>query len=163
SARTDGALGAGSLVRQRVHGRRQEPRHRSAHDHASWRDVARGARRPRDGARRRSARARRHGHAHAPHKGRGTETMTHISGFPLPPSLPRALVLACAGLIPAGAQVGGSPTSGVYVVSDGASLVPQLRRNISLSLSGVPVETALREISRRADVPITYNDLILPK
>ena len=48
-------------------------------------------------------------------------------------------------------------------LADGATLVPQLRRNISLKLTGVSVEQALREIGKRANVPITYNDAILPK
>src|SRR5690242_1792814 len=61
------------------------------------------------------------------------------------------------------ASQGSYPTRSVEVVSDASSLVPQLRRNISLSLRGVSVETALREIGKRADVPITYNDVILPK
>jgi TonB-linked SusC/RagA family outer membrane protein len=51
----------------------------------------------------------------------------------------------------------------VRIVADAAALVPQLHRNISLKLSGVSVEQALREIGRRAEVPITYNDVILPK
>ncbi len=57
----------------------------------------------------------------------------------------------------------GFPTEAVTIVSDPASLVPQLRRSISLQLSGVSVEQALREIARRANVPITYNDAILPR
>ena len=60
-------------------------------------------------------------------------------------------------------DVGSSPTETVRIVSDAASLVPQLHKNISLKLSGVSVERALREIGKRADVPITYNDAILPK
>ncbi len=69
----------------------------------------------------------------------------------------------CAALgtpAPAGAQTG---TESVRIVSDGSSLIPQLRRNISLRLDGVSVEQALREIGRQANVPITYNDVILPK
>ena len=57
----------------------------------------------------------------------------------------------------------GSPRESVRIVADAASLVPQLHRNISLKLTGVSVEQALREIGRRANVPITYNDAILPK
>lgn len=52
---------------------------------------------------------------------------------------------------------------GLAVAADAAALVPQLRRNISLKLAGVSVEQALREIGQRANVPITYNDAILPK
>jgi TonB-linked SusC/RagA family outer membrane protein len=58
---------------------------------------------------------------------------------------------------------GGSPTESVRLVADAATLVPQLHRSISLRLAGVSVEAALREIGRRADVPITYNDAILPR
>ncbi len=40
--------------------------------------------------------------------------------------------------------------------------IPQLRKQISVSLVGVSLETALREIGRQAGLPITYNDRILP-
>jgi TonB-linked SusC/RagA family outer membrane protein len=41
--------------------------------------------------------------------------------------------------------------------------IPQLRRSIAINLTGVTIETALREIGRRSELPITYNDRILPK
>jgi len=52
---------------------------------------------------------------------------------------------------------------GVAVAMDAVALVPHLRRNISLNLVGVSVEQALRKIGQLANVPITYNDAILPK
>jgi TonB-linked SusC/RagA family outer membrane protein len=75
-----------------------------------------------------------------------------------------ATLLALGWHTAAAAQVRSDrPTSGVQIVADAQGLVPQLRRNISVKLAGVSVEQALREIGRRADVSITYNDVILPK
>ena len=48
-------------------------------------------------------------------------------------------------------DVGSSPTESLRIVSDAAALVPQLHKNISLKLSGVSVERALREIAGGAD------------
>ncbi|HEX3867790.1 MAG TPA: SusC/RagA family TonB-linked outer membrane protein, partial [Gemmatimonadaceae bacterium] len=80
----------------------------------------------------------------------------------------RTLALVATAVLarqPVVAAQGGSGTASesVYIVANAAALVPQLQRNISLQLSGVSVEQALREIARRADVPITYNDAILPR
>ena len=70
------------------------------------------------------------------------------------PMLVATLVaLAGVGTVPAlSAQTRpGRPTESVRVVSDAAALIPQLNRSISLNLSGVSVEQALREIGRRAE------------
>jgi TonB-dependent SusC/RagA subfamily outer membrane receptor len=70
----------------------------------------------------------------------------------------RALALTLCAFATLGAQ-----NSSPQLLGDVATGIPQLRRSIALNLTGVTLETALREIGRRSELPITYNDRILPK
>ena len=54
---------------------------------------------------------------------------------------------------------GGQPT---ILSREDIAGIPQLRKQITVSFVGVSLETALREISRKAGLAITYNDRILP-
>jgi len=53
--------------------------------------------------------------------------------------------------------------SAVLLRREIAAAIPQLKRSISLRLEGVTLERALETIARQADLPITYNDAILPR
>ena len=57
----------------------------------------------------------------------------------------------------------GAQNRSPQLLGDVATGIPQLRRSIAINFTGVTIETALREIGRRSELPITYNDRILPK
>jgi outer membrane receptor protein involved in Fe transport len=85
----------------------------------------------------------------------------------------RPLVAWLLGLCATGAMATGvrgqepggdtGPGSPVLLRREIAAAIPQLKRNISLRLEGVSLERALETIARQADLPITYNDAILPR
>lgn len=77
-----------------------------------------------------------------------------------------ACMLLAVGML-AGMQNawGQAPTGGAGVLlrRDVAAAIPQLRRKISLRLEGASMEEAFRTIALKADLPLTYNDRILPR
>jgi outer membrane receptor protein involved in Fe transport len=76
------------------------------------------------------------------------------------------VVLAMMITVSAGgvAQVPDSaPRVQVLLRRDIAAAIPQLQRTISLQLEGASLDEALRTVAHRAELPITYNDAILPR
>src|SRR2546425_11177848 len=56
-----------------------------------------------------------------------------------------------------------APRAQVLLRRDIAAAIPQLQRTISLQLEGASLDEALRTVAHRAELPITYNDAILPR
>jgi len=57
----------------------------------------------------------------------------------------------------------GAPTAQVLLRRDIAAAIPQLQRTISLQLEGASLDEALQTVAHQAELPITYNDAILPR
>src|SRR5260370_2666218 len=55
------------------------------------------------------------------------------------------------------------PKAQVLLRGDVAAALPQLQRRISLQLEGASLDEALQAVAHRAELPITYNDAILPR
>ena len=75
-------------------------------------------------------------------------------------------ILACGLILLAiTPKVGGAQNrQGVNVVRarEIASVIPQLRRKISLKLEGTSIDAALQAVAKKAGLPLTYSDAILP-
>jgi len=56
-----------------------------------------------------------------------------------------------------------APRAQVLLRRDIAAAIPQLQKTISLQLEGASLDEALQTVSHRAELPITYNDAILPR
>ena len=69
-----------------------------------------------------------------------------------------ALTLRAEGQVP---DTGSRPE--VLLRRDVALAIPQLNRTISVRFEGAPLDEALRTVARQADLPLTYNDAILPR
>src|SRR6266702_4689258 len=76
------------------------------------------------------------------------------------------VVLAMMIIVSAGgvAQVPDSaPRAQVLLRRDIAAAIPQLQKTISLQLEGASLDEALQTVAHQAELPITYNDAILPR
>src|SRR5882762_2269830 len=56
-----------------------------------------------------------------------------------------------------------APKAQVLLRRDIAAAIPQLQKTISLQLEGASLDEALQTVAHRAELPITYNDAILPR
>ena len=56
-----------------------------------------------------------------------------------------------------------APRAQVLLRRDIAAAIPQLRKTISLQLEGASLDEALQTVAHQAELPITYNDAILPR
>jgi len=56
-----------------------------------------------------------------------------------------------------------APRAQVLLRRDIAAAIPQLQKTISLQLEGASLDEALQTVAHRAELPITYNDAILPR
>src|SRR2546429_4274822 len=71
------------------------------------------------------------------------------------------MIFCSAGSV---AQVPDSaPRAQVLLRRDIAAAIPQLQKTISLQLEGASLDEALQTVAHQAELPITYNDAILPR